>query len=557
MMAQLTTAEFLKLFQEFSAQGKKRETKRLVWLRCATDKEFFARYYFAHYCQLAFNELHHDQFSCSEFAERSMRRARAAPRGYAKSTIEALIEPIHDVVYGLESFIVIFSETQDQANQKLKDIRSEVLTNFRLIGDYGIRFPGRAPGETSFVISCGSHSCRFESYGSGTEVRGIRFGADRPSKVIVDDGENSTEVLNEALRAKKEDWFFQVVSKIGDTKTNIKVIGTILHTESLLAKLIVNPAYDGRIFKAVISWSSRQDLWEKWQKIYTNLDDADRVEKSQAFYDANEAEMLRDTKVLWPEKESYLYLMKEMIETGRRAFFKEKQNEPIGGDSVLFEKIHWYHETDKGFLIESTNTLIPWEKLKDKEGRWLSAYGSLDPATGQTKASANRLGDYSSLVTGMALSIPGREYKLRLFVHADQTKRTGPSKWIRSMFDHNEVYDYEKFAIETNLYRDLLLPNVEAERKVFEKEIKKEVRLPIYDVVNIDNKEKRIHTLEPKVTHAWILFNRALSHTAMGQLQSFPTPSGHDDFPDALEMLWGLVNNRFKPGGLAISTGGR
>jgi len=538
-------------------EEKKREAKYWLWLRCATDKELFARYYFAHYCQYPFNELHHDQFTAHGFGERKIRCARAAPRGSAKSTVEALIEPLHDVCYGLEKFIVIFSETDDQANQKLKDIRTEVLTNTRLIDDFGIGFANKRTGETQFTVYCRDHSCLFAGFGSGTEVRGIRFGASRPSKIIVDDGENSTEVLNEALRVKKEDWMFQVVSKLGDTQTNIKVVGTILHPESLLAKLIKNPAYTGKIYKSVISWSSREDLWQQWQKIYTNLDDAERVERSEAFYKSNEKEMLKGTKVLWPEKEDYLYLMKEMIETGRRAFFKEKQNEPIGGESVLFENIHWYHETPKGLLIESNGIVIPWDNLKDSNGRWLNAYGALDPATGQTKASASRLGDYSSLVSGLAVAVPGREYKLRLFVHADKTNRSGPSKWIRSIFEHNEEYEYQKFAIETNLYRDLLLPNVEAERKVFQKEIKKEVHLPIYDVVNVDNKEKRIHTLEPKVQHGWILFNRSLSQTAMGQLQSFPTPQGHDDFPDALEMLWNLVNNRYKAGGLNVGTGAR
>ena len=553
----MDSTNLLNLFEELRKKNDQ-ETAKLLWkFRLATDKELFAISYFPHYCQFEFNQFHRDTFDNSSFMERSIRRARAAPRGYAKSTIEAFIEPIHDVCYGLEKFIVIFSETQEQANQKLKDIRTEVLTNDRLIADYGVAFPSRKPGETAYTVLCGNSSCLFMAFGSGTEVRGIRYGASRPSKIIVDDGENSTEALNEALRQKKEDWMFQVVSKLGDTKTNIKVIGTILHTESLLAKLIVNPGYDGKIYKAVISWSSRQDLWQQWQKIYTNLDDPERMEKSDAFYRQNESAMLEGVKVLWPEKESYLYLMKEMIETGRRAFFKEKQNEPIGGDSVLFEKIHWYQETEKGFLIEETGVTIPWDQLKDKNGRWLNAFGALDPATGQTKASANRMGDYSSLVTGVACAVPGREYKLRLFVHADQTNRSGPSKWIRSIFEHHEVYDYQKFAIETNLYRDLLLPNVEAERKVFEKEIRKEVRLPIYDVVNVDNKEKRIHTLEPKITHGWILFNRALSNTAMGQLQSFPTPQGHDDFPDALEMLFSLVNNRYKASGLNVSTGGR
>jgi len=543
----MDSSTLLALFEELRKRNDE-ETAKLLWkFRLATDLQLFAIAYFPHYCEYAFNELHEDIFDSSHFMERAIRRARAAPRGYAKSTLEALVKPIHDVCYASEHFIVIFSNTQDQSNQKLRDIRTEVLTNESLIADYGIRFRTKNPGETSYIVLCGSHQCLFQSYGANTEVRGIRFGSKRPSKVILDDSEHSDEVTNEAIRSKYEDWMNQVVSKIGDTETNIEMIGTILHPESLLAKTIKNPRYDGKIYKAVIAWAENQKLWDQWTKIYTNLDDVERKEKSEVFYRVNEAAMMKGVKVLWPEKESYLYLMKEMIETGRRAFFKEKQNEPIGGDSTLFETIHWYREVEKGFLIESTDTLIPWSKLKDQNGKWLNAIGALDPATGQTKAKAGSLGDYSSLITGITAPVPGREYKVRLFVHSDWTVRQGPSKWMSKIFELNEEFDYSKFAVETNLYRDLLAPNLAAEGKVWQDKLKKEVKVPFYDVENVDNKEKRIHTLEPKTTHGWILFNRAISQIAMRQLESFPMAGGQDDFPDALEMLWGLANNRYKP----------
>lgn len=549
----MSNAELLSSLDNAPDEGIKRA---IIWARCATDLELFAYTYFPHYCTLAFNDLHRDVFSVVSFGERSVRRVRAAPRGYAKSTLTALIKPIHDVCYGLEAFIVIFSNTEGQAIQKLRDIRSEILTNARLIADYGIGFESKRPGETNYVVRCGDHRCLFQGYGAATEVRGIRFGAKRPSKVVVDDGEHSEEVLNEAIRTKYEDWMFQVVSKIGDTQTNIEVIGTVLHPESLLKKLLSNPAYESKLYRAVISWSERQNLWDQWTKVYTDLDDAERKERADAFYRANEPAMLQGTRVLWPEKESYLYLMKELIETGRRAFFKEKQNDPIGGDQVLFERFHWYREEPGGLRIESNNVLIPWDRLKDKDGRWLAAHAALDPATGQTKAKAGKTGDYAALMTGLALPTTGRERRNRLLVHHDWVKHAGPSKWISQVFSSHEEFGYQKVAVETNLYRDLLLPNFEAERKVWQEKLKKEIRVPFYDVVNTENKEKRIYTLEPMVTHGWILFNRALSETFRRQMESFPL-GDHDDGPDALEMLWGLVNGRYRAAGLTLNQGGR
>lgn len=534
---------------KFKEINQHEAAKKLWILRCATDLELFAKKYFPHYCQYPFNEFHRDTFDATEFGEAGIRRARGAPRGYAKSTLEALIKPIHDVCYGLEKFIVVVSENQDQANQKLRDIRSEILTNAALVADYGIHFRTRTPGETQYTLYCGMGSCMFQSYGSGVEVRGIRYGADRPTKIIVDDGEDSEEVLNEALRKKKEDWFFQVISNLGSNNTNIVVIGTILHPESLLAKLTKNPAYNSKVYKAVISWADNQKLWQEWTKIYTNIDNVNRGPESDAFFEANKEAMLKGSKVLWEPKEPYIYLMKELIEKGRRAFMKEKQNEPIGGDEALFETLHWYRETSEGFLIEGKNILIPWSQLRNDKAEWLNAYGVLDPATGQTKAKTGKLGDFACLLTGL------KDGKGRLFVHGDWTKRAPPTKQISEVFEHHIQNNYQKFAVETNLYRNLLMENLVRERKEREAKLKRPIQIPFYDIENVENKEKRIYTLEPKTTHGWILFNRALSQEFVSQMMAFPH-GDHDDCPDALEMLWSLVNNRYKASAISVDAMG-
>lgn len=487
------------------------------------------------------------------FLERAVRRARAAPRGYAKSTITALIKPIHDVCYGLESFIVVISNTQEQANQKLRDIRSEVLTNTALASFFGIHFRRKAIGETQYMVYCGDRPCLFMAFGAAVEIRGIRFGADRPTKIVVDDSEHSEEVENEAIRTKYENWYMEVVSKIGSETTNIDFVGTILHKESLLSKLLKNPAYDGKKYKAISSWSEREDLWQKWRDIYTNLDNPNRAAEADLFYRQNERDLLQGTKVLWPEKEPYLYLMKEMVETGRRAFFKEKQGEPLGGEGTLFDGFKWYVEgfgdlngkRVPGIIIEQSGAFIPLEHLTEH------CYGALDPATGQSKTKVGKKPDFACLLTGY------KDPKGRLLVHRDWTQRKSPTTQIQAIFEHHEEFKYQKFGVETNLYRNLLLPNIVAERKRREEAGKKIAQLAFYDIENVDNKEKRIYTLEPKVTHGWILLNRALSEEFKGQLEAYPHVD-HDDCPDALEMLWGMVNNRYKASALSVNPmGGR
>lgn len=404
--------------------------------------------------------------------------------------------------------------------------------------------------EGSFLAYSGSHSIKFEAYGTGAQIRGVRHGAHRPSKLVFDDVEHSEEVENEALRDKYAQWYQSDVVKSGDENTNIEFVGTVLHRDSLLKNLTQNPLYDSKIYKAVKSWSTRPELWEQFRKLLYNFEvgKEERLGNAMSFYKSNEAAMLEGTSVLWPEREPYVELMKEFYEIGKLAFFKEKQNDPLGSTDRIFTKFTWCvdYEKDgeKGILIEDTQVFIPLRHCR--------AYATVDPATGQTKASSRKKLDFSCILTGY------QEPKGRLIVYRDWTERCPPTKYIKKILELNDIYHYEKVGVETNLYRNLLLPNIEAARKELEKERDgKLVKLPLYDIENVENKEKRIYTLEPKITNGYIILNRSLSQEFKNQLEDFPK-ADHDDCPDALEMLYGMINGRYKMSSVALNpTGGR
>ncbi len=531
--------QFLDHLQNLRNNGEIDAFYDSIYYRCRTDIEAFACIFFPHYCGFPFNAFHYDTFRDYEFGERGVRRSSAAPRGFAKSTVKVPFKPIHDLCYQLEKFIVILSNTEAQSTQKLKDIQAELITNELLITVYGRLISGGKVGSTDFVAQSGSYSCRLLAMGSGTEMRGIRYRDSRPSKIILDDIEHSTAVENEMLRDKMEMWYFDVVSKIGDEQTNIEIVGTILHMRSLLRKLLENPRYKSREYKAIISWARRRDLWDKWKDIYTNLDDEERIEKAREYYLSNEAEMMEEVEVLWPEKEPYYALQEEIIETGMRSFMKEKQNSPMSDEEKVFnpDDIWWYTEVEHGLLIERTGVLIPWQAL--------TSMGAIDPSTGQKKVTANRNVDYTCIPCGYV------DRKKRLFVDYDFTKRVPPSVFIKKIFELNEQYNFHKFGVETNLFRNLIIDNIRSERDRIEKEMKKRVNIKFYDIELHDNKEKRIYSLEPKVFHGHILFNKdKISTEFMNQLYDFPK-AVHDDCPDALEMLWGLVQNKYKVGALS------
>lgn len=508
--------------------------------RCATDIELFCVVFFPHYCSRAFNDFHKAMFKTFKYGERNVRRVRAAPRGSAKSTLITLIKPIHDLCYSLEKFIVIISATKDLANKKVKNIRSEIQFNDALKYYFGVHFPTGKAGESEFLASSKMGSTHFLALGKGSAVRGVSIGEARPTKVICDDVEDAKEVLNEAIRQKDADWYYEDVGKAGDIGTNFDFVGTVLHHDSLLKKLLKNPRYDtAPPYKAILSWSEREDLWNEWREIYRNVDDQERLTKCDQFFEKNKDEMLKGTVVSWPEKESYLDHMIDMEEVGRRAFMKEKQNDPQGANDKIFEKIWYYKEVPEGLQILETGAIIPWANL--------TPAGAMDPATGQETQVKSKLPDYTCMPSGY------KDTKGRLFVHHDFTKRVPPSKSIEEIFNHYDRFQYERFAVETNLFRNLLLPNIITEReRRKEKQADKYENLAFYEVVQTENKHERIYRMEPKVNHGFILFNIALSRTFMDMFHDFPF-ADHDDAPDAVEILWNLVHNRYKPAPLSLN----
>lgn len=520
--------------------------------RCATDLKLYAQVFFPHYCKREFNEFHDNICKRFKFGERSYRQATAAPRGSAKSTWKTLIIPCHDVCYGSEKFIVVLSSTTPLANKKLKDIRQEIQANKRLRAVYGVYFPKKKVGESEFQCFSKAGRTYFAAIGRGSELRGIRINEDRPTKVISDDVEHSDEVYNERVRKKTENWYFEDVTKAGDEAvdgdggTNFDFVGTVLHRDSLLSKLLKNPAYEGTLYKAVISWSEREDLWNKWREIYRDLNNANRMIEATAYYEQNKDEMLKGTKVMWPEKENYLAHMKDLEEIGRRAFMKEKQNDPQGEEGLIFEKFHWYKEVEPGvFQMEDTGQKF---SIHDME-----CIGAMDPSTGKVPAKEGKLGDFTVMGTGY-LHRSGR-----MFVHKDYTKRSAPTKYIEEIFNFHEIYGFEKFAVETNLYRNLLLPNIIDEKKRREKASAQDsgesriIKIPFYDVEQTENKRERITRLEPKVNHGYIVFNRSLSQEFMNMFYNFPNVDANDDAPDMLEIMWNLAHGRYKVSALSMN----
>jgi len=313
--------------------------------RCEADALTFARAFFEHLLPRPFAPMHRELIRLHEDARadgpleaRPPRRlAIAAPRGAAKTTLKSLILPLHATLYRRERYIAILSATLRQARQRLANIRAELETNDALRRSFHREIARRGAWNLRGI---NVNDVQIDIFSAGAEIRGISWRQWRPTLVLLDDIENSEAVHSPERREQLLGWYNEVIENIGDAYTAIEIIGTILHPESLLATLLKRPDFEARVYRSVIRFAERDDLWEQWRGLYANLDDPRRADTARDFFRAREADMLRGARVLWPAREGYYDLMVQLATRGRAAFYQEKQNEPGAGRGAYFNPAH-------------------------------------------------------------------------------------------------------------------------------------------------------------------------------------------------------------------------
>jgi predicted phage terminase large subunit-like protein len=429
--------------------------------------------------------------------------AYAAPRGNAKSTIVSFAFIIWCAVYNLKHYMLIVSDTAGQANDFLANIKSEFENNQLLAGDFG-DLVGDVWTNSDLILS--NEEVRIQALGVGKKIRGRRYKQWRPDLIVCDDLENDENVRSEEQRRNMQTWFTKALSKAGDERTDKIVIGTIMHYDSLLAKILKNPLYRTRKYQAVIKWSTSL-LWEEWEKIITELANPKRITDARAFYLQHEEEMLAGTEVLWPEKEPYYVLMLQLIADGPAAFSSEKQNEPLSDEDRLFLP-QW----------------IQYFDAADIAGVSLMIFGFVDPSLGKQG------GDYSAIIT-VGVDPNGQIYVL----DADIEKRH-PDIIIADAVGKHRMYHYQVFGVEENQFQEYFKDNLQ---KALEESM---LDIAIKGIRQHSDKVLRIQSLQPDVKNGRVKFRRD-QQRLIEQLVNFPF-ADHDDGPDALQGAVSLVGRK-------------
>ena len=481
---------------------------------CQERPDAFAHYYFDHIIRVPSSRFHFLLYTLIKKVNETAYDnyiAIAAPRGNAKTQIMSIILPIWCAAFERKNFIILISETGRLAEACLESIKHELTTNAKLERDFPHIFgEGKVWRKEAIDIR---NEVRIVALGSGKQIRGHqKKGGHRPDLVLIDEVSSDEAVRTKARRDELENWFTKAVMgmKGADSKMDIIVTGTIIHPKCLLSKLLdplQYPGWQSHKFKAVYKFSN-SPLWREWEKIYINQEDEFREENALAFFERNKEEMLEGTEVLWPEGDSYYNLMKYRIDSGRKAFQSEKQNQSIDPSTVLFDM----------------SKVVYYDK-KDLDISKLEFYGAIDPASGDAKSK----GDASAIIT------IAKDVKTGILYVWDALIDSGrvPSQCIKYIKQMHKTYNYKKFGVDNDtlkLLKDLIIKEVPDLQS----------RLALYDLRI--KKGKRIDRLEP-VVHSGILRFQKNQVELLGQVELYPNVD-HDDGLDALEIAARVSGHR-------------
>ncbi len=331
------------------------------------------------------------KFCCSP----DRRVAIAAPRAHAKSTSVTLSFLLSALIFRDRQYAIIVSDTEGQAKQFLGDLKQEMLENEDLIALFG-NIVMKKDTETLIIAEMeDGYQFRVEAKGSEQKVRGMKWRNKRPDLIVCDDLENDEIVMNKERREKFRNWFFKALIPCLSDKGKIIVVGTILHLDSVLERLLNDP-----------NWTT-------------------------ARYAAHNEDF---TEILWPEKFNqerleeirYSYIAQGMPE----GYSQEYLNYPIDESTAYFKRddFRWF-DVDE----------IDFDRL--------NYYAAVDFAISEKERS-----DYT------VIAVVGIDEKNKMYVVDIQRGRWDAKEIIDNMLDIQVKWTPEIFTVEEGMIKKSLGP---------------------------------------------------------------------------------------------------
>lgn len=194
--------------------------------------------------------------------------AIAAPRGHAKSSAITLAFILAEVLFRQKDFVLLLSDSWAQSVEFLRDLKTELSENEDLISDFNIdKFVKDAEDDVIVQFKDGG-KFRIVARGSEQKVRGLKWNHRRPNLIVGDDLEGDEQVESKLRREKFMNWLLKAVLPCGSSDCTYRIVGTVLHFDSALNRLLKNQSWTSRTFRAHKSFNDFSEiLWpQAWSE---------------------------------------------------------------------------------------------------------------------------------------------------------------------------------------------------------------------------------------------------------------------------------------------------
>ena len=417
---------------------------------------------------------------CNIFQEKKFRKMNiVAPRNHAKSSIGACVFPLHHLFFDKgKKVIVLTSKTQSHAINLLQTIKDalDFSMPLRTLFGYWGRHSARQWSKDVVILKDGSVIvCK----GTGQQIRGLKFGDQRPTLIVLDDPEDENNTKTHTSMEWNLKWMLQTVEPALDAKTGrILIIGTPQHERCMVETIFDMHDWYSLRYKAIINDSKKLVLW-----------------KEQFDYDE-------------------LLAKKKALESINRisVFYREYQCEVIGDEDQLFkeEYLQYYDghievKDDEKFLI-TDELRIP-----------VNIFTGIDPAS-STKQTA----DYSTIVS-VAIDADNNRYVLPYY-----RKHAKPLDLAESIISNYKKYRADKTRIESVGYQDMLRDYVRSQCD------KKNMYIPGLEIKENPrtSKSSRLESMEPYFYQKKMFIMKNMDDL-IGELLTYPRGK-NDDLLDGL-----------------------
>lgn len=224
--------------------------------------------------------------------------------------------------------MLLVSDTEAQAILFLGTFKQELQDNQELIDLFGIKKNEKGQvaflkdSEGDIIVECtDGHRFRIIAKGAEQKLRGLIWNGSRPDIIMCDDMENDELVLNKERREKMRKWFKGALLPSRSDTGIVRMVGTILHADSLLERQMPNPSDKMTVIEELKQWSKRKAMWKSVK------------------YRAHNSDF---TKLLWPSKKSaqeFKMLYDEAVKDGTTDIYSQEYlNEPIDESVSFFKK---------------------------------------------------------------------------------------------------------------------------------------------------------------------------------------------------------------------------